>query len=246
MTAYLGDYAEDATLHHIWDSFAAAGASITRAVNGTISVYKDNGVAQSTAGITDTEDFDSLTGIHALTIDLSADAFYATGSNYSIVLSAATIDGQTVNAVLAHFSIQNRYNDVNVASIASGAITAAAIASNAITAAKISSNAITAAKIAANAITSSQLATDAISSDQLASAAVDKFTAAIKALVIESEGNITVGQALSVILAFSAGQSDGQDTSTAVFKSPNGVATRITGTTDGSGNRSAVTLTPSA
>ncbi len=108
MGPYLGDFAEDATVHFIWDSNDSDGASITRATDGTISVYKDNGVAQSTAGVTDTEDFDSLTGIHACTIDLSADAFYATGSNYSVVLSAATIDGQTVNAVLAHFSIENR------------------------------------------------------------------------------------------------------------------------------------------
>jgi hypothetical protein len=107
---YLGDYNEDDTLYFLWSSNSAAGASITRATNGTVSVYKDNGTTQTTTGITDTEDFDSLTGIHACTIDLSADAFYATGADYAVVLSAATIDGQTVNAVLAHFSIENRYH----------------------------------------------------------------------------------------------------------------------------------------
>ncbi len=110
MASYLGDYLEDDTLHFLWSSNSSTGASITRATNGTVSVYKDNGTTQSTVGVTDTEDFDSLTGIHACTIDLSADAFYATGSDYAVVLSAATIDGQTVNAVLAHFSIQNRYS----------------------------------------------------------------------------------------------------------------------------------------
>jgi hypothetical protein len=108
MTVYLGDFAEDATLHFIWSSYNSSGASVTRSTNGTVSVYKDNGTTQSTAGVTDTEDFDTLTGIHACTIDLSADAFYAVGSNYTVVLSAATIDSQTVNAVLAHFSIENR------------------------------------------------------------------------------------------------------------------------------------------
>ena len=38
-------------------------------------------------------------------IDTSADAFYSTGADYSVVLSAATIDGQTVNSVLFSFSI---------------------------------------------------------------------------------------------------------------------------------------------
>lgn len=108
MSMYLGDFAEDATVHVPWASFGADGASITRATNGTISVYKGNGTTQTTAGITDTEDFDSLTGIHWVTIDTSADAFYATGQNYSVVLSGATIDGETVNAVLATFSIENR------------------------------------------------------------------------------------------------------------------------------------------
>lgn len=110
MAAYLGDFIEDDAVHFLWSTNNASGASITRATNGTVQVYKDNADTQSTVGVTDTEDFDSLTGIHACTIDLSADAFYATGANYTVVLAGATIDGQTVNAVLAHFSIQNRYH----------------------------------------------------------------------------------------------------------------------------------------
>lgn len=117
MAAYLGDFIEDDTVHFLWSTNSATGASITRATDGTVSVYKDNGTTQSTAGVTDTEDFDSLTGIHACTIDLSADAFYATGANYTVVLSGATIDGQTVNAVLAHFSIENRYQGETAGSV---------------------------------------------------------------------------------------------------------------------------------
>jgi hypothetical protein len=103
---HLGDFAEDATVRFCWNSNAVAGESITRATNGTISVYKDGGTTQSTAGITDTEDFDSLTGVHLCVIDTSADAFYVAGSEYAVVLSGATIDGKTINAVLAHFSIE--------------------------------------------------------------------------------------------------------------------------------------------
>lgn len=116
MSMWLGDYEEDETVHFMWATNDSSGASITRATDGTISVYKDNGLTQTTAGITDTEDFDSLTGIHAVTIDLSSDAFYATGADYSVVLSGATIDGQSVNAVLAHFSIENRYQNLDVGS----------------------------------------------------------------------------------------------------------------------------------
>lgn len=107
MGPYLGDFLCGSLVRHKWDSASAAGASITRATNGTISVYKDGSTTQSTTGVTDTEDFDGLTGIHDIAIDTSADAtFYSAGGEFYIVLSGATIDGQTVNAVLGSFSLQ--------------------------------------------------------------------------------------------------------------------------------------------
>lgn len=109
MGPYLGDFKEDTTLYFCWDTNDKSGASITRTTNGTIKVYKDDGTTESTVGITDTEDFGSLTGVHNCKMDLSADAFYAKGHDYSVVLSGATIDGETVNAVLATFSIENRF-----------------------------------------------------------------------------------------------------------------------------------------
>jgi hypothetical protein len=127
MPAWLGDYKEDDTLYFLWSTNGQDGASITRSTNGEVRVYKDNNVAQSTAGITDTEDFDGLTGVHACTIDLSADAFYAIGADYTVVLQGAVIDTKTVNAVLAHFSIENRFNEVTVTSMANDVITAAAV-----------------------------------------------------------------------------------------------------------------------
>lgn len=103
---YLGDFAEDATLDFKWSSNGADGASITRGTNGTISVYIGNGTTEVTAGVTDTEDFDGLTGVHHCRIDLSADAAYVAGAECQVVLSGAVIDGQTVNTVLASFSIE--------------------------------------------------------------------------------------------------------------------------------------------
>ena len=109
MGFYLGDFKEDSTLYFCWGTNNKDGASVTRATDGAIKVYKDDGTAESTAGITDTEDFDSLTGVHNCKIDLSADAFYAKGHDYSVVLVGAVIDGETVNAVLATFSIESRF-----------------------------------------------------------------------------------------------------------------------------------------
>jgi hypothetical protein len=93
------------TIDFKWSSNDADGASVSRATNGEVRVYKANGTAETTTGVTDTEDFDGLTGIHHCRI-ATTDAFYATGNDYMVVLAGATIDGQTVNAVLAHFSIR--------------------------------------------------------------------------------------------------------------------------------------------
>jgi len=109
MGPYLGDFKEDSTLYFCWDTNDKNGASITRGTNGTVKVYKDDGTAESTAGVTDTEDFDGVTGVHNCKIDLSADAFYAKGHDYSVVLVGAVIDGETVNSILATFSIENRF-----------------------------------------------------------------------------------------------------------------------------------------
>lgn len=107
----LGDFKAGATVDFKWNTNAASGASITRATNGSIRIYKNNSTTErsSANGITDTEDFDSLTGVHHLRIDLSdnTDAgFYAAGNEYDVVLQGAVIDGQTVNVCIAHFSIE--------------------------------------------------------------------------------------------------------------------------------------------
>ncbi len=110
---YLGDYSVGSTVYVAWNAVGDTFQSITRATDGAIRVYKDLSITQrsSTAGQTDTEDFDSLTGLNALAIDTSdnTDAgFYAAGHDYTVVLQGAIIDGDTLNVALATFSIENR------------------------------------------------------------------------------------------------------------------------------------------
>lgn len=108
MSKYLGDYAEDAVLYFTWDTNDADGGSVTRATDGVVSVYKDDNDTPDTGQVTDSEDFDSLTGVHRCKIDLN-NAFYETGADYNVVLVGAIIDGETVNATIATFSIENRF-----------------------------------------------------------------------------------------------------------------------------------------
>lgn len=116
---YLGDYVEDyATLNFKFSTHKADGTPIALAGTPAVSVYKANGTTQSTAGITLTVDFDSVTGLNNVLIDLSADAFYAVSNDYQVVITTGTVDSvSVVGTVLAHFSVENRFNEVNVTAI---------------------------------------------------------------------------------------------------------------------------------
>jgi hypothetical protein len=134
---YIGDFAVNSTLRYFYASNAAGGASAARTTAGAYRVYKNISTTErtSSAGITDFSGFDSVTGLNAVTIDLSnnTDAgFYAAANDYVVVLVGAVVDGQTVNVPLFQFSIANRSPTVTVSSINAGAITNTSIANNAI------------------------------------------------------------------------------------------------------------------
>ena len=109
--SYFGDYPANATVYIPWSTTSAGTGSITRATDGTVVIYKNNSATQRTsaAGITDTEDFDSQTGSHMLTIDTSDDTdsgFYAAGNEYHVLIDGMVIGGQTFNVWIGSFSIE--------------------------------------------------------------------------------------------------------------------------------------------
>lgn len=116
MGPYIGDFKVGQTLYFTWDTNNADGASIAPSVAGTISVYKDDSIVQSVAGITDSRAYDGIVGVHNVKVELT-DAFYAAGHDYHVVLTACTIDGQVVNATLAEFSIENRNRDISALAV---------------------------------------------------------------------------------------------------------------------------------
>lgn len=125
----------------LFDTFdGGTGASITMtglAVTD-IEIYKDGSVTQraSDAGYTllDTDgiDFDAITGIHGFSIDTgdNTDAgFYTVGAWFHVVVSAITVDAQTVNFVACAFRLMAAEGvaavpDVNVTHVADTAQTA--------------------------------------------------------------------------------------------------------------------------
>jgi len=118
---YIGDFVINSTLRYYYASNAAGGASAARTTAGAYRVYKNISTTErtSTAGITDYSGFDSVTGLNAVTIDLSnnTDAgFYAAGNDYVVVLVGAVVDSLTVNVPLFQFSIENRVPTVALTS----------------------------------------------------------------------------------------------------------------------------------
>lgn len=200
----LGAVPANLTIYLFWTSHdLATGANETMSglAVGDILIYKNGSVTQrsSTAGFTllDTDgiDFDGLTGVNGVSIDLSdnTDAgFYAVGSWYTVILGPVTIDTQTVYINLASFRIGpaeaitgkpkvdvdawlgtavatptvNGVPEVDVTHFGGSAGTFA----SGIPETKVAS-------IAAAAITAAAIATGAIDADALAADAVDEIWA---------------------------------------------------------------------
>jgi hypothetical protein len=106
---HLGDYDASAVIYGKFTTYRpSTGAAFTLAGTPALSVYKDSSTTQSTAGVTLTADFDSVTGLNHFAIDTSADGtFYAAGSNFDIVITTGTVDGvSVVGAVVASFTVR--------------------------------------------------------------------------------------------------------------------------------------------
>jgi hypothetical protein len=96
------------TFHVHFTTFRpSTGAPHTLAGTPAVSVYKDGSNTQSTAGVTLTADFDSVTGLNLVAVDTSADGtFYSAGSSFSLVVTTGTVDSvSAVGMVVGSFSI---------------------------------------------------------------------------------------------------------------------------------------------
>lgn len=100
---------------HTFDSNdPSASVTLSGLATSDIEIYKDGSVTQraSDSGYalldTDGIDFDGITGVHGVSIDLADNTtagFYAAGSQYWVVISSVTVDAATVNFVLCTFRI---------------------------------------------------------------------------------------------------------------------------------------------
>ena len=108
---HLGDFLPSQTVYAKFNTVNAALAPVTLAGTPAVKIYKGNSTStEVTTGVTLAVDFDSLTGLHHLTVDLSADTtFYAAGGDFQAILTAGTADSiSQVGSVVASFSVSNR------------------------------------------------------------------------------------------------------------------------------------------
>ena len=118
---YLGDFAEDAVVYFGFSTNDGSGgrASFSASLEeADIVIFKDGtAMTLDASTITISSEPGSRTGVHIISIDMSNDADFTTGSDYIAVLypSDETIDSQSVAGVLAQWSCENR--SVNVARI---------------------------------------------------------------------------------------------------------------------------------
>lgn len=132
MIPNLGNFKEDATVYIMFNTFSSddpsASCTITNFAGTDVHIHKDDGLAQrnNAAGITVSIDFDGITGSHMIKIDTGDNTvagFWVIGHDYFVRIEGTTIDGGTVNAVVGHFSLENRFSEVDVVKWLSQAVT---------------------------------------------------------------------------------------------------------------------------
>ncbi len=128
---------------------------------------------------------------------------------------------------------------IGAAELAADAITSAEIATDSIGASELAADAITAAEVATDAIGAAELAADSIAASELAATAV----AEVRDMVVEDQGNISLGCAIAALLAVDAGDvatSGGNST----FEEASGTETRVTSVVVTAGNRTTTITCP--
>lgn len=91
----LGSRLTKTTLDFTFLTTNASGAPTALAGTPAVSVYKDNNTTQTTTGVTLTTNFDSVTGLNHVRI-VTTDSFYVAGSTYNVVITAGTVDSNSV------------------------------------------------------------------------------------------------------------------------------------------------------
>ena len=104
-----------------WDCYTAGGDPVNlvysvvgqlgqiwpTAICGDIKIYKDNSDSEENSDLTDGRNI-SYDGLNSLFTTYGIGYGESPGHDYTVMLIGATIDGQTVNAIIGSYSVENR------------------------------------------------------------------------------------------------------------------------------------------
>lgn len=109
------------TVDFTFTTVDAGGTPSTLGGTPAVAAYPGNSTTQITAGVTLTEDFDSVTGLNHVRVVASNGNGYAVDTDYSMVITQGEVNGVSVAGyTVGAFSVENRYDQV---SSVSGAVT---------------------------------------------------------------------------------------------------------------------------
>lgn len=144
----MADYALGSTID-VKFATRSAGAMTTLS-GGTVAAYPDNSTTEITAGITLTTDIDSRTGLHNVRVVATSGNGYASGSRYTLVVTAGTVGGTSVVgmpvgafSLEAESALRPATAGRTAAVDASGQVTVGAMAADTLTASALASDAVT-------------------------------------------------------------------------------------------------------
>jgi hypothetical protein len=117
--SFVGDLKINSVVNKKFTTVDSSG--LPTAFTGTpiLAAYKNNSTTQTILGITVSTDFDSITGLHNILVDLSQDpTFYAAGCDIDLVILAGTVSAVSLSGYIPmSFSIVHRNNDANLTQI---------------------------------------------------------------------------------------------------------------------------------
>ena len=103
---WVGNMRENQTFYFWFTTCDKDGNSVAMTSLGSTGARQKSSTSPS-AGLTVDQNADGRTGCHRVTVDTSA-AFYNTGEDFVIQTTGAVVDGETIDAALCAFSIENR------------------------------------------------------------------------------------------------------------------------------------------
>jgi hypothetical protein len=109
---YYGDFLEDDTINIPFNTFTSddpsASVTVTALADTDVFIFKDGSTDEygADAAVTVTPNFDGNVGAHMCTIDLNENEYFATGSEYAVMLIGIDVDGATLNVWIGAFSIE--------------------------------------------------------------------------------------------------------------------------------------------